>query len=106
MSLEHRQGVAVGRLLPRPFYGWSVVAVLMVGGSLGAATTNLFMAIMLKPLTAEFGWSRTAVSGAISAGVLAGGLVSPLFGRLADRFGPRVLTVIGALVIAVVYFGF
>jgi len=61
------------------------------------------MSIMLKPLTAEFGWSRTAATGAITTGTLTAGLVSILFGRLADRYGPRVLTSLGAVVTAGVY---
>jgi len=88
---------------PRIFYGWYIIAIGMAGAFLAAGTSQLFMSIMLKPLTAEFGWSRTAATGAITTGSIAAGLLSLLFGKLADRYGPRVLATAGALVTAGVY---
>jgi len=55
------------------------------------------LSIFVDPLTREFGWSRTALSGAVSlAGVLAA-LASPAIGALLDRRGSRV--VLGAAVL-------
>jgi len=75
----------------------------MMGVVMAAGTSQLFMSIMLKPLTTEFGWNRTAATGAITTGTILGGLLSYPFGKLADRYGPRVLTTLGALVAAGVY---
>ncbi len=80
------------------------MAVFVVGGFLGAGTSQLFMGVMLKPITEDLGWSRTAVTGALTAGTIVAGLISPIFGRLADRYGPRVLVTIGALLVAGSYF--
>ena len=85
------------------FYGWYILSIGMMGAFMAAGTSQLFMSIMLKPLTAEFGWSRTAATGAITTGTIMAGLLSFVFGRLADRYGPRLLTSIGALVTAVMY---
>jgi len=85
------------------FYGWYILAIGMVGSILGAGTSNLFMSIMLKPLTEEFGWSRTAVTGAITTGTILAGLVSLPFGKLVDRYGTRWLTSLGAVVAAGMY---
>ncbi|MEK7214848.1 MAG: MFS transporter, partial [Chloroflexota bacterium] len=63
--------------------------------------TPTFMYIMLKPLSDDLGWSRTATAGAISAGTLAGGPVSALIGPYADRYGARVLLPIAAVVVSV-----
>jgi len=63
----------------------------------------LFMSIMLKPITQEFGWSRTAATGAIMAGTVMAGLLSFPFGKMADRYGPRLLTSLGALFMTGVY---
>jgi MFS family permease len=51
---------------------------------------------LLKPLSQDLGWTRTVTSGAITAGAILGGFLAPLFGRLADRLGPRVLLPAGA----------
>jgi len=88
---------------PKIFYGWYVLAVGMTGAFMAAGTSQLFMSIMLKPLTAEFGWSRTAATGAITVGTITAGLFAIGFGRLADRYGPRLLTSVGSLVTAGVY---
>lgn len=85
------------------FYGWYILAVCIVAGFLGAGTSQLFMAIMLKPMTEELHWSRTDMAGAITAGTLVAGFLSPVFGRITDRFGGRVLMSAGALVVAGTY---
>ena len=91
---------------PGIFYGWYVLSIGVVGAFLAAATSQLFMSIMLKPLTAEFGWSRTAATGAITTGTIIAGLLSFPFGKLADRYGPRLLTSLGALATAGAYLAF
>ncbi|MCJ7785100.1 MAG: MFS transporter, partial [Desulfobacterales bacterium] len=50
-----------------------------------------------------FGWSRTAVTGAITTGTILAGLVSLPFGKLVDRYGTRWLTSLGAVVAAGMY---
>jgi sugar phosphate permease len=85
------------------FYGWYILAIGMAGSILGAGTSNLFMSIMLKPFTEEFGWSRTAVTGAITTGTILAGLVSLPFGKMVDRYGTRWLTSLGAFVAAGMY---
>ncbi|MSQ32547.1 MAG: MFS transporter [Dehalococcoidia bacterium] len=88
----------------RYFYGWNIMGVIVVGGFLGAGTSQLFMGVMLKPITEDLGWTRTAMTGGLTAGTVVAGLLSPVFGRLADRFGPRVLMTLGALLVAASYF--
>ncbi len=88
---------------PKIFYGWYILSIGVVGAFLAAGSSQLFMSIMLKPLTEEFGWSRTAATGAITTGTIIAGLLSLPFGRLADRYGPRLLSSIGAVVTAGVY---
>jgi MFS family permease len=47
------------------------------------------------PLSEEFKWSRTALSGVFSLSRLEGGLLGPFEGHLADRFGPRKMMLVG-----------
>jgi len=72
----------------RLHYAWVVLAattfVLLTSGGVRAA-----IGVFVKPLEAEFGWSRTALSFAVAVSIALYGLTGPLVGRLADRYGPR-----------------
>ena len=95
----------VRTLLRLPFYyGWVVLGMFVVAGSMAAASSQPFMAVMLKPITEEFGWSRTEATTAISVGTIGTGFVSPFVGRLADRYGSRLLVPVGGLLLAVAFF--
>jgi MFS transporter, OFA family, oxalate/formate antiporter len=80
------------------YYGWVVLACLCCAGFARQGPAVATLSIFIEPLTREFGWSRTAVSGAVSlAGVLAA-LASPLIGPLLDRYGSRVVLCAAVLV--------
>jgi MFS transporter, OFA family, oxalate/formate antiporter len=48
-------------------------------------------------MTAEFGWSRTALSGAVSLGGLLAAIAAPSLGRLLDREGARLVLCVAIL---------
>ena len=54
-------------------------------GSLFVYTFSVFV----KPLGAEFGWSREAISTGFAIAAVTLGSVSPFLGRWIDRYGPR-----------------
>jgi MFS family permease len=95
----------VRALLKLPFYyGWVVLGMTMLAGALAAGSTQPFMAVMLRPMTEEFGWSRTEATTAISLGTIGTGFASPFIGRLADRLGPRFLVPVGGALLSVAFF--
>ena len=51
--------------------------------------------VFLPFMSAEFGWGRTVVSGALSVALLALGLPSPVIGASINRFGPRLNMIFG-----------
>jgi len=87
------------------FYGWVIVAVCFVSACLSGATSQLFMAVMVVPMSEEMGWTRTEASFALTLGVLVTACLSPLLGRLADRHGPRALLPIASVVVAAGFMG-
>jgi len=72
------------------YYGWRVVLAACLGVMAGFGSLFVYtFAVFVKPLGAEFGWSREAVSRGFGLAAVTLGLVSPLLGRWIDRFGPR-----------------
>ena len=62
------------------------------------------LSIFVEPMTREFGWSRTALSGADSLGGVLAALASPLIGPVPDRRGARLILGI-AVCVTGDYFG-
>jgi MFS transporter, OFA family, oxalate/formate antiporter len=74
------------------YYGWVVFTI--VASTSYAARPLMSVAVLsvfVVPMTQEFGWSRGLFSGAVSVGGLCGVLISPIIGRLLDRYGSRVI---------------
>ena len=61
------------------------------------ALVLLPMGLFVKPVTAEFGWSRTQFSTIMSAAALVNALILPLAGSLVDRYGARAIAAIGTV---------
>lgn len=88
------------RLSRLPFYyGWVIVGVAFVTMAIGVSARTAF-SLLLPPLTEEFGWDRALVAGAFSFGFLVSAALSPIAGRLMDRYGPRVVIEAGACFMA------
>jgi MFS family permease len=95
--------VALGRLHP----AWVVLGALTVC-MLAASGLRAVFGVYIKPMEAEFGWSRGALSGAAAVSLLLLGAVGPLVGRLADRWAPRpvILAALGLMGAAAIAAGF
>ena len=67
---------------------WGVAGVTFVA-LIVAAVARSSTAVLLEPIQAEFGWSRSVVSGAVSVNLLMYGLTAPFAAALMERFGLR-----------------
>src|SRR5690349_11855024 len=80
------------------FYGWWVVLAAGIGLALHAGPLIVpTFGVFLKPLSQEFGWSRTQLSLAFSLFTLGATITLPLIGRLVDRYGARQVIVSAVL---------
>src|ERR1700679_3964551 len=70
--------------------GWRVVLAACLGVMAGFGSLFVYtFSVFVKPLAAEFGWSREAISSGFAIAAVTLGLCSPLLGQWSDRFGPR-----------------
>ncbi len=69
---------------------WLTVIASAVGLALSVGTLLVYVfGVFVRPLAAEFHWTRTQVSTALVVGELMIAVTAPLWGWLIDRFGPR-----------------
>jgi MFS family permease len=87
-------------LFSRFFYGWVIVAVAFVTMAIAVNARTAF-SLLFPPIVDEFGWERGATAGAFSFGFLVSAVLSPLLGKLMDRFGPRVVIELGVAMMGV-----
>ena len=92
-------------MTPPFFYGWIIVAISMLAGFFSAGVSNITMAVLLKPISDDLGWSRALTAAAVTAGAISGGVLSPFFGPLADRLGSRLLLPAGGALVGLLAIG-
>jgi MFS family permease len=72
------------------YYGWRVVLAACLGVMAGFGSLFVYtFSVFVKPLAAEFGWSREAISSGFAIAAVTLGMCSPPLGRWIDRLGPR-----------------
>jgi MFS family permease len=79
-------------------YRWVIVAA---GAFMGCvAIGSIFsLPVFLQPMSAATGWSRTAISLAMTLDFVAMGIASFGWGMLMDRFGPRIVLLAGSSIL-------
>jgi len=81
------------------FYGWVIVAAAFCGTFIFIGVQVFALGILVKPMSADMGWSRSAIFLPLFLRGVIGALAAPFVGRLLDR--PRgahlVMTVSGVL---------
>jgi MFS family permease len=79
-------------------YGWVMVGLgaLMTCVAVGAMFS---LAVFLEPIGRDTGWSRAAISSAMTLNFLAMGVAGFAWGALSDRFGPRIVVLAGSVLL-------
>jgi MFS family permease len=86
----------------RYFYGYKIVAAGFIIQAVGVGAMFTY-GVFFKEFQAEFGWSRTAISGASSLAFLMMGLVGVIAGKMNDRIGPKVIIVASGISLGIGY---
>lgn len=79
------------------YYGWVVLACVCCAGFSRQGPAVATLSVFVEPMLGEFGWSRTALSGAVSLGGVLAAFASPLIGPQLDRHGAKLI--LGAAVL-------
>ena len=78
--------------------------VALVGGVLGSTCCGLLLyawSVFIKPLNDEFGWTRAEIAMAFSICAMAFGLTTFIAGKMSDKYGPRIVVVVGSIILAI-----
>ncbi|MBI2832562.1 MAG: MFS transporter [Chloroflexi bacterium] len=99
---RHHASQESGGKRPRLFYGYVIVitsffVLIVTHGSLYS------FGVFLKPLAADFNWTREMTSGAYALAVFVLGPFSIIAGKLTDMFGPRSVLSASGLLLGVGY---
>ena len=91
------QTTLAAKLSSRFHYAWVVAAAIFVALLISAGVRSM-PGVLLVPLEKDLGWSRAAISGAISVGIALYGLMGPFAAAIMQSFGIR-RTIIAALLL-------
>lgn len=83
---------------PRFFYGWWIVLAAGVATFVSSAFSGVLQSVVLRPMTDEFGWSRSEFTLASTAASILAAFSGLVVGPQLDRRGARPLMLIGTLV--------
>lgn len=84
------------------FIPGTIKSVIGLGttATIGYGTLYYSFTIMSGEIQNEFGWSKLFIFGIFSLGILIGGFLAPIVGKLLDKHGARVIMSIGSLLAA------
>ena len=87
----------------RVYLGWHIAWIVFLSGGLTIGMTQYAFGSFAEPMETQFGWSRTEFNAALSFAFISG-LLSPLVGRLMDRYGVRPIVVVSVALISAGFF--
>ncbi len=86
------------------YYGWVVLTMAALATYAATGVAQVTIGGIQNLIFEDMGWDRQTIAFAVTAGTWTSGLLTPIFGRLTDRHGPRRLMPPAALIVAVSFF--
>lgn len=93
--------------IPAPTRGRGLALITALGVTQVAGYGGLYyaFAVLAPKMTESFGWSPEWTYGGFAVGLLIGGLVAPVAGRLIDHYGTRLMMTVGSVLAGLSLFG-
>ena len=88
MSVGVQQAIDRGR---RVYRGWWIVLSCYFAQMIASGASGWVFGILIAPMGAELGWTRSEIVLAITISSLIGGLLAAPLGPVVDKYGPRLL---------------
>jgi len=85
------------------FYGWWVVAATCAVNAIGGGVYFYGFSVFFLPIKAALNLSSASTSLIFSLSRAEGAVEGPIAGYLIDKFGPRIMLTIGAIIVAIGY---
>ncbi|MCE2463686.1 MAG: MFS transporter [Dehalococcoidia bacterium] len=88
------------------YYGWLILAMAALGTLAATGVSQVVLGGIQGFILEDMEWDRSTIALAALAGTWSSALLSPVVGRLADRYGPRWLMPFGLTVVGICLIGF
>ena len=85
------------------YYGWLILGMSSMATFAASGVSQVVLGGIQVYITDDTGWDKSTLSYAATAGTWLSGLIAPVIGRLADRYGPRWLMSTGLLIAGVCF---
>ena len=86
------------------YYGWLIMGMAALATFACTGITQVVLGGIQDFISEDTGWSHSTIALAVTLGTWSSGFISPLFGRLADRHGPRWLMPLATIAMAIAFF--
>ena len=86
------------------YYGWIVIAVGALGTYASSGSAQVTLAGIQTLIFEDTGWDRSTIALGITIGTWVAGLLTPVFGKIADTHGPRLAMPLTSLIVRVCFY--
>lgn len=90
----------------RAFYGWTILGVAGLGLFASGPGQSHTFSVFVGPIGEDLGLSKAAIASAYGLATLVAAFLLPKMGRLVDRYGPRRMTSVIALLLGLACMAF
>lgn len=73
------------------FYGWWVLYAAIAASAFVTGAGNWTLTILISPMSVDLRWSHTQILASLTVAGFSGALISPVVGRIVDRYGARIV---------------